>query len=56
LRAQLRHANVLGARYALVLGAKELADGTITLRDLSAASQQTLPIDEVTHRLAATSG
>jgi histidyl-tRNA synthetase len=56
LRAQLRHANALGARYALVLGAKELADGTITLRDLSAASQQTLPIDEITHRLAATSG
>jgi histidyl-tRNA synthetase len=54
LRAQLRHANALGAHYALVLGAKELADGTITVRDLSDASQQTLPIEEVRHRLAAT--
>jgi histidyl-tRNA synthetase len=56
LRAQLRHANALGARYALVLGAKELADGMITVRDLSDASQQTLPVEEVKHRLAATPG
>jgi histidyl-tRNA synthetase len=56
LRAQLRHANALGARYALVLGAKELADGTITLRDLSSASQDVVPLEEVIRRLSGTPG
>jgi histidyl-tRNA synthetase len=54
LRAQLRHANALGARYALVLGAKELADSTITVRDLSSATQEVVSPEEVIRRLSAT--
>ena len=56
LRAQLRHANALGARYALVLGAKELADSTITVRDLSSATQEVVSPEEVIRRLSATPG
>ena len=56
LRAQLRHANALGARYALVLGAKELADGTITVRDLSSATQEVLRPEEVIRRMSGTAG
>jgi histidyl-tRNA synthetase len=40
LRAQLRQANALGARSALILGAEELATGTVTLRDLTTGEQQ----------------
>jgi histidyl-tRNA synthetase len=40
LRAQMRHANALGARYALVLGAKEIANGTVSLRALETSAQE----------------
>jgi histidyl-tRNA synthetase len=39
LRAQMRHANQMGARYALVLGAKELASGTVSIRNLETSEQ-----------------
>jgi histidyl-tRNA synthetase len=47
LRAQLRHANQLGARYALVIGAEELAAGTIGLRNLETSEQESLPLERV---------
>ena len=39
LRAQLRQANALGARHALILGAAELSSNTVTLRDLASSSE-----------------
>jgi histidyl-tRNA synthetase len=39
LRAQMRHANQMGARYALVLGAKELASGRVSVRNLETSEQ-----------------
>jgi histidyl-tRNA synthetase len=47
LRAQLRHANQLGARYALVIGTEELAAGTIGLRNLETSEQESLPLERV---------
>jgi histidyl-tRNA synthetase len=42
LKGQMRQANALAARYALILGAEELATGTVTVRDLSTATQERL--------------
>ena len=51
LRAQLRHANQLNARHALVIGAEELASGTLNLRDLETSEQESLSLDAVIARL-----
>jgi histidyl-tRNA synthetase len=51
LRAQLRHANQLNARYALVIGAEELASGTVGVRDLETSDQEALPLEAVILRL-----
>ncbi|HLF77171.1 MAG TPA: histidine--tRNA ligase [Dehalococcoidia bacterium] len=54
LRAQLRHANTLQARYALVLGAEELATNTVTLRDLASSEQLNLSVQHALARLRQT--
>jgi len=46
LKAQLRHADALGARYAAILGEQELSKGEVTLRDLSNGEQRSVR-DEV---------
>ena len=51
LRAQMRHANQLGARYAVLLGEAELASGNVTLRNLESAEQETLTLEAVIARL-----
>jgi histidyl-tRNA synthetase len=51
LKSQMRQANALGARYALVLGEKELAEGTVSVRDLTAATQESVPAAEVVKRI-----
>ncbi|MBI4300653.1 MAG: histidine--tRNA ligase [Chloroflexi bacterium] len=51
LKAQMRHADALGARYALILGSKELAEGTVTLRDMARAEQRSVPRGEVAQEL-----
>ncbi|MFH2136403.1 MAG: histidine--tRNA ligase [Patescibacteria group bacterium] len=40
LKKQLEIANKLGARYALLLGQKEVLDGTIIIRDMDGGSQE----------------
>jgi histidyl-tRNA synthetase len=47
LKAQMRQADSLGARYALILGAEELSTNTVTLRNLVTAQQQRLPLRDV---------
>jgi histidyl-tRNA synthetase len=51
LRAQMRHADALGARYAAILGERELAENSVTLKDLANGSQETLPIENVSTRV-----
>jgi histidyl-tRNA synthetase len=51
LKAQLRQANSLNARYAVILGDEEMAAGVVTLRDMDSAEQETLPIDKLSDRL-----
>jgi len=55
LKNQLEAANKLGVRYALILGQKELSEGTILLRDMEGGVQETLnynkAVKEVKKRL-----
>ena len=52
LKAQLRQANSLGARYAVIIGEQELKTGTVILRDMSSAEQETIPVNELAEKLA----
>lgn len=53
LKAQLRQANTLGVRYAVIIGEDEVKAGTVTLRYMADARQETLPIGELPGRLRA---
>jgi len=44
LKAQMRQANSLGVRYAVIVGDEEIKTGTATLRDMVNAQQKTVPI------------
>jgi histidyl-tRNA synthetase len=46
MKAQMKRADASGARLALIVGAKEAADGTVTVRDLVDGDQQTIPWDD----------
>ena len=43
LKAQLRQANALGARHAVILGDDEVQKGVVTVRDMTLNEQVTLP-------------
>lgn len=47
LKAQLRQANNLGARYAVILGEEEVKSNTATFRDMTTARQRTVPAAEL---------
>lgn len=51
LKAQMRHADSLGAAYAAIIGKRELEDGTATLRRLSDGHQETLSLADVRGRI-----
>ena len=40
LRAQMRYASSMNARFALILGDDELANGTASVRDMDATNQE----------------
>jgi histidyl-tRNA synthetase len=47
LKPQLEAANKLGVKYALILGQKELVDGTIIIRDMEAGIQEIVDFKKV---------
>ena len=57
IKSQLRIANRIGVRFALIFGQKEALDGTIILREMDTGVQETIPlekiVDEVKKRLKA---
>jgi histidyl-tRNA synthetase len=53
LRAQLRQANAVEAKFALILGREELANGTVTVRDLANQQQDAVPVDRLVATIAA---
>jgi len=52
LNGQFRMADRSGAAYAAVLGERELAEGTVTVRRLDDGVEETVPRDEAVQRLA----
>jgi histidyl-tRNA synthetase len=51
LKAQLRQANSLGVRYAVIIGEEEVKAGTVTLRDMASAEQKSVAVGELAGRL-----
>jgi len=47
LKAQMRQANSLGVRYAVIVGDEEIKTGTATVRDMANARQKTVPLDDL---------
>jgi histidyl-tRNA synthetase len=46
-KAQLSYANNIGARYALILGDREVSQGVLTLKDMESGSQESLTLNEI---------
>ncbi|MBI5286787.1 MAG: histidine--tRNA ligase [Deltaproteobacteria bacterium] len=51
LKTQLRRADKLGARFAIILGEDELASGEVTLKDMETGEQRRVGLDRVEERL-----
>jgi histidyl-tRNA synthetase len=52
LRSQMRQANALKAKWAAIIGERELAAGTVQLRDMAGAEQREIPKSEAIEFLA----
>jgi histidyl-tRNA synthetase len=53
LKAQMRQADAMRARRALILGGEELASGLVSVRDLTTASQDRMPIGDLPRLIGA---
>jgi histidyl-tRNA synthetase len=47
LKAQLRQANSMGVRYAIIIGEDELKTRMVTVRDMADSSQKTMPVNDL---------
>jgi len=47
LKAQLRQANNLGVRHTVIIGDQEVKTGTVILRDMTNAQQETVPLTRI---------
>lgn len=52
LKGQLEEADRLGAKYTLILGQKELMDGTIIIRDMESGTQEVIDYKKIYPELA----
>ncbi len=51
LKAQLRQANSLDVKQAVIIGEQEVKDGTVMLRDMATSEQKTVPLEELQNHL-----
>ncbi|MCR5177025.1 MAG: histidine--tRNA ligase [Anaerovibrio sp.] len=51
MKAQMKQANKLGAKYAAIMGEDELAEGVVMLRDMAGSEQEKVPFGELLGRL-----
>ncbi|MFP5224046.1 MAG: histidine--tRNA ligase [Actinomycetota bacterium] len=51
LKAQMKHADRIGAHTVALIGAEEAASGSVTLRDMATGEQETIPVREAVQRL-----
>jgi histidyl-tRNA synthetase len=56
LKAQMRHAGGIGARYAAIIGERELADGMVTLKRLDTGDQELVAMGNVAARVRGSTG
>jgi len=49
----MRHADGIGARYAAIIGERELADGMVTLKHLDTGDQEFVAMGDMAERLSA---
>ncbi|MBR3402581.1 MAG: histidine--tRNA ligase [Parasporobacterium sp.] len=47
VKAQMKYANKIGARYTVILGGDELARGTVKVKNMADSSEQETPIDQI---------
>ena len=47
LKAQMKTANKLNARYVVILGEDEIREDTATVRDMETGDQQSIPFDRI---------
>lgn len=47
IKAQMKNADKAGARFALILGQKEVFDKTVIVRDMVSGSQETVPLSRI---------
>ncbi len=47
LKAQLKQANVSGARYTVIIGEDEVRSKTVVLRNMAEGTQETIPLDKL---------
>ncbi len=52
LKAQMRHADALGAQYVAIIGGRERAEGAVTLRRLATGEQEMVAVGDVVGRVA----
>lgn len=51
IKAQMEMANRRGAKWAIVIGQKEVLDGTVQLRDMDAGSQEIVDVKKAVHEI-----
>ena len=51
LRAQMRTANKLNARYVVMIGEDEISNGAATVRDMESGNQQSVPFPQLSEML-----
>ncbi len=51
IKAQMEIANKRGAKWAIVIGQKEVLDGTVQLRDMDAGSQEIVDVKKAVHEI-----
>ena len=47
----MKQAGKCGARYVVIVGEKEIASGCVILRDMKTATQETIEVKVLQHRL-----
>ena len=51
LKAQMKQAAKSGAKFALIVGEDEVANSTVTVKNLETSAQETIPVAEVTDKI-----
>ncbi len=52
LKAMMKHASTLGARYTVIIGPREHEAGVATVRDMTTGDQREVPIDDLVEALS----